>query len=781
MAIKEEAPKPGIWVMLAALPVILLTSVASLPAHAAQAGTGERAAATTAGPSVAALDVVILVDESGSETPAKVADEKQAADTIAQAMLNPASRVTVVGFGGVNNIVPHQNPVDVVCQPTIAGGRANLEYLADCVNRLHQRTEQEGDDTDYAAALGQAMSYFNPETRYGRQSPSGAAKVILMMTDSGLDVHRDTLQYGQNWLLGEQKAVNYQLAAARKYGVQVWPLGFGTDLTPADQIYLNYLASNGAQIACGTQQAEPHYQVVTNPSDVVNALGQLYAEADCLGTSETAGLGAGFVATLKVTIPSIASYAAISVDRGNPGVQVIFYQPDGRQWTDASAISGRNSAVEVLHLADLTSAETGTWKIELTAPPGIASQLKSVTAFWQGAVRAVIATEPPNAEPGQPIGVTLVVLGPDGPITDPSTLAKLQVGVSVSGDGLSGSTPVPVSRGPSTSVGEYEATFTAPRKAGTLTFTGVIAGSGLQVTKVATPVQVGSGVSAFVGTLQIPATSAVHQGGSINGDVVFANKTGAARMVRFSLSVDHAYATIASPTGTIRVPPGDSLTTPFTITFAKNSPVGYAWLEIKVVDAANPSLVYNDGMIVIAVTKPPGFLAKYLWLIVGIIALIILALPWMRATRRRKVDVRGLIAILRRDGEQMGAGLNAPGKWAETFRFIIRDEEQQTARLDYPQPGFSVYTVRRADNGEVRLVTPEGERYDITVDGPGEPLRNGLWLAFRDTRRRPLPRPRSTEDRNASYGNLASDQPRPYPADPRRGATPLTASPDDWL
>ncbi len=208
---------------------------------------------------------------------------------------------------------------------------------------------------------------------------------------------------------------------------------------------------------------------------------------------------------------------------------------------------------------------------------------------------------------GQPIGVTLVVLGPDGPITDPSALAKLQVGVSVSGDGLSGSIPVSVSQGPATDVGEYEGRFTAPQRAGTLTFTGIVAGYGLHVTEVAAPVQVGSGVSAFSGTVQIPATSAVQQGESLNGDVVFANKTDAARTVRLSLSVSHAYATITSPAGTIRVPAGDSVTTPFTITFAKDSPLGNAWLEVQVVDAGKPGTVYGVGTSVVAVTNLPGF------------------------------------------------------------------------------------------------------------------------------------------------------------------------------
>ena len=332
--------------------------------------------------SVAVLDVVLLVDESGSETPAKVADEKQTTGTIVQSMLNERSRVTVVGFGGVNHTVPNQNPVDVVCQPTIASGPQNLSYLASCVNKLHRRSGHEGDDTDYAAAFGQAMNYLNPNSSSTPPSPSGAIKVILMMTDGAVDVHRNTQQYGSNWMEGEQAAVNQQLATAKSDGVQVWPLGFGTDvgtgISEAQALtYLNQVAANGAPAVCDKRHVanQPHATWVNDPADAINALNQLYAAA-CLGTnsSSTHVGGPDKNGTLTVTIPDIASDAVISVDRGNPGVQVSFSLPGGQPWTDSSAISGQdNSPVEVLHVNNITSSDVGTWHIHLTAPPGLAS------------------------------------------------------------------------------------------------------------------------------------------------------------------------------------------------------------------------------------------------------------------------------------------------------------------------------------------------------------------------------------------------------------------------
>jgi hypothetical protein len=715
----------------------------------------------------------MLVDESGSETAAKVADERQSAGTIAQAMLNPRSRVTVVGFGGVNNndVAPYQNPVNVVCRPTIASGAVNLSYLASCVNGLHRRSEAEGDDTDYNAALGQAMSYFDPATAYGRQSPPGAIKVILMMTDGGVDVHRDTKQYGTDWLSGVKHDVDLQLATARADDVQVWPLGFGVDIQPADTQYLDYIAAHGAQTSCDNRSvSRPRAQIVQDPSNALRALDTLYAAAACLGSSSASGsLGGNTLnRTLYVNIPAIASDAVISVDRGNANVAVNFKQPGGAAWADPSAISGTGTPIEVLHVTD---PRPGQWQIQLTAPPGMASELVSATVFWQGAVDAEITATPSSVQPGQPVSVTLSVLTPKGPVTDPATLSQMQVAVSVSGDGLSGPTEVPVSnngeQGTNTGVGDYKGTFTAPRAQGTLTFTGTAAGYGLYATKLPATVQVGGAVPGLQVAIQPPVTDSVQAGRGIGGELKFTNP-GAARTVRLSLSVSHAFATIASPAGEITVPSGSPPSMPFTIHFAGDSPTGPAWLQVKVVDASNGT-VYNAATVEVTVTKPKGIVGQYLWAFIGgpILLILVGLLLWLRRRARRRASyVSGLFAIIRRDGERV-AELKAPGKRSDTFRFVIRDAGQATAWLDYPRPDDEPYTARRGRTGQVKVVAPTGVEYDITVGGVGEPLPGGLQLAFRDARRAGRPRA-------AANGNGTSTRP---PVD--SGDT--VPSSDPWL
>jgi hypothetical protein len=737
--------------LLATLAVMLLAALTGLPASAGQAAPARPAGAPPTGTAnVAALDVVMLVDESGSETPAKVADEKQTAGTIVQTMLNPRSRVTVIGFGGVNNVVAGQSPVDVTCQPTIASGAQNLSYLASCVGQLHRRSEQQGDDTDYAAALQQAMGYFAPGSAITPPSPSGALKVVLMMTDGAVDVARDPAytHNGLSWQEGEQQAINEQLATARTDGAQIWPLGFGTDTGPLPEpqalSYLNNMAQGGASTTCDSRTvSKPHAVWVNSPSDAINALDELYAEAGCLGSSTDHGQATGTQPVdLHVTIPAIASDAAISVDRTNPGIQVLFYPPGSTTpWSDASAISGSaNSPVEVLHLNSITQADAGTWTIKLTGQPGMASQQVSATVFWQGAVRAIITPVPLTAKPGQRISVTLAVLGPNGPITDPATLKSLVVGITASGDGLPSPEQVPVTgAGGATGAGGYAGTFTAPNQEGALTFTGTAAGYGLYATQFPGTVTVSTATAGFTATPAFNVATTVQDGGSLAGQVIFTNQTGAARQVKLVLDSATGTASI-SPSGAFPVPAGNPPSVPFTVTVDRNAPTGPAWFRVSVVDATTGQ-VYNEVTQNVTVKKPPGFLAQWLLPIIGLLvllALIIAGLLALRARRRWRKNVADLTAILRRDGHELGAPLRAPQKWSDTFTFIIHDEGGPDPRLDWPQPGVPVYLVRRTSHGMVRLLTPNNnDSYDIVVGSAGERLEhNGLELAFRDRRTR---------------------------------------------
>ena len=142
----------------------------------------------------------------------------------------------------------------------------------------------------------------------------------------------------------------------------------------------------------------------------------------------------------------------------------------------------------------------------------------------------------------------------------------------------------------------------------------------------------------------------------------------------------------------------------------------------------------------------------------------------------------------------------AQSRWADAFRFIIRDEAEPTARLDFPQPGFSEYQVRRSGPGEVKLMTPaRGEPYDVVVGGPGEVMdHNGLELAFRDTRRPrggrsgwgdrrgpsrrvSSPRPTAPTTSSSSSPNGTTTIPSASPASQAPAPQAPSAPKDEWL
>ncbi|MGD0066798.1 MAG: VWA domain-containing protein [Streptosporangiaceae bacterium] len=697
------------------------------------------------------IDMVVLVDESGSETAASIKDEQATTLEVASSLLNAGSRVTVIGFGGVNDPSANQDPTNVACPPTPA---SNQNTLATCIKQnLYPRTLSQGNDTDYAAALGQAMSYFDPTTAAGQQSPLGATKVILMMTDGAADVHNDTKQYTSDWYDGELTAVNDQLATAKQDNVQFWALGFGSNIgtdvdgklvTKAAALqYLNHMAAAGAPAVCNGQPApvQPYARWVDSSSDAFNTMGQLSADASCSGFA---------TGSRSIKIPDYASSAVISVNRGSPQVGVTFVQPDGQPWTDASALSGQDSsAVESLHLNSLTSAEVGTWTIRLNASGKSANQVAQVSASWRGTVSAVVTANPSSAKPGQSICSELTLRGPRGPVDDAADIVDFKAGITSTGDG--GTKQVTItSTGqagcPTSGPGTYAGAVAAPSGSGTVTFTGTVAGYGLSTSYVPAAVTVRAITAPFSAAILYPLDSAgipVQAGSGIPLTVTFNNSTGSPQKVLLTVKGDATKPTIGGTSPEVTVPAGKQETVSFSVAIPANSPKGLDSVQVAAVDAGNPSHAFNTASFDVMVTKPPGIWGKYRWYIIGLIILLVLILLYLwrrRAVTRWRMDVRGLTAYLRREETQLSE-LPAKTRAGDSFFFVIRDPEEKTAQLDYAESGLPPYTVRRSGNREVTLTTPAGARFeDVVLGQDSVPVASTkLQLAFTDDRRRPRP------------------------------------------
>jgi hypothetical protein len=211
--------------------------------------------------------------------------------------------------------------------------------------------------------------------------------------------------------------------------------------------------------------------------------------------------------------------------------------------------------------------------------------------------------------------------------------------------------------------------------------------------------------------------------------------------VLLKLTVSGTTATL-TPVTPVTVPAttsGSPPSIPFTVTVDKSARPAAAQFAVQAVDA-DTGQAYSAATDLVQVTTPPGFFARYKWIIFGVLALIILLIIGgvvAYLIDRDRKDVRGLVATLRRGGVQMGRELEPGEKWDQVFPFDIRSAASGAPFLDHPARGTAtpLYQVRRAGRGKVRLTTPTGPRpYEIEVNGPGLRMDQGLELSFRDTR-----------------------------------------------
>jgi hypothetical protein len=775
---------------------VLMALAAAVFWPAVQAGAAVPASRLSA-PEPTLMDVAILVDESGSLSPADVREEIKATATIASGGLNPKSRVSVYGFGSQNSV--GQNPITVACQPTTLDSAVKVDALGACIKKLHRRSAAEGNDTDHAAALATAVSTLQSG------GPDKALRVVFLLTDGRLDVSRSP-NYGR--IPGDrnaeaQRQVKTQLGLAATNHIQVWPLGFGSNI---DTAALNAFAAGGDRQACDERpESKPTARVVHDSRDVLRSLTQAFAAASCSGVSQSdsATLEAGATRDLKIDIPIIATDGSITVAKGDPKVRVDFKDPTGRTVPTSGNVgesqfkrAGENSTVETLNVVNPVN---GTWTVRLTAPHSMSRQLVSATAIWQGAVSSSIVVEPPTARTGQPLTVRLSLVTRQGAIADAKALSGLNFTVQAVGPTLAGPQSIVVrddGKSPDDRAhdGRYAGTFTAPDRAGDLTFTGVVSGYGVLAEKVPVTVAVSANAPALQGRVEFSSNAVVYPGSQVTGTVSMENG-GPQVPGRLVLEgSERARATLRGSTD-FTIQPGRT-TRAFSVAFPRDAGLGGSSLTVKVVNAGDLSKVYANGQLTVTVKKVPGWPQRHRYEIAGALVLLLLlaAFAWLRRqAHRRKVDVRGLQASLRQDGEQIGPALKAPRKWAAEFRFVIRDVETGTPRLDFPRPGDQVLRARRGSAGTVMVSTPAGERYEIAIGSEGEPVEEvGLTLAFNDTRSRrsARARARSTRPKGArraagSSGSTGSTGPERSPAEatPDPATTPARPSTydDPWL
>jgi hypothetical protein len=678
---------------------------------------------------VSPIRAVVVVDESGSLDEPAVANERRAAALLALGELAPESQFAVIGFGSSNG--PGQNAISSYCGFITLRDRVARERVAACANKVRRRTRGEGDDTDHAAALAQAVSQL-------ANTPASMIPVIFLMTDGVLDVSQSP-QYGKT--AGERNAqalrdIRQQiLPAAKRSRIQIWPLGFGAIDSSSLALFARGGAGSNSRCA-GTRGAKPSAVVVGNSTEVVFGLLQTLGRARCAQVEPptSARLESGKTVTLKIRIPVIATDGAITVTKVDPSFRVSYFDPKGNQAPARGTLGGQtfelagtSNTVEALRIRDPIP---GTWKVEVTDPAGRPGQTITATAIWQGALQGAISIVPGAPVPLRPAVLRVSLRTRHGLIRDETALAGVRATASVAGNFGTLRVPLRDDGSPPDDRphdGVFAGRLTLPKGAkGNVTAIGRIAGAGLASDERPYYFRVGGPLIPEV-VIALTADDAVEPGASIAGEVDITNNGPPQRGSVQLVEVTNDAQVTVSPSSVVMAT-GHTVT-PFRVTFASTTPKRPTTFTVRVTDARGASLATAPTSV--AVTTPPGLLARYWWLAPVAFALVGAAVAgarWRRKQRQRAAQVRGLIAALIHRGEEVST-LSAPLSGTD---FLIEVVDDDPPRLRLGTNGSAPLRIRRAPAG----FALDGVNVEADVHGFGSEiaLDERLTMVVRDLR-----------------------------------------------
>ncbi|WP_214406135.1 vWA domain-containing protein [Pseudonocardia lacus] len=744
---------------------------------------GERAAVAAPAADPATLKpvaVVVLADESGSLQLRDVAAERDAANAIAQTVLAPGSRVSIVGFGSDNGQAGQQ-AVTTYCAQIPFDGQQSRDRVAGCVDQIHPRTEVEGNDTDQVNALRQAKSLLDD----GTSDP----KIVFLLTDGRLDVGRSP-SFGKNATPDErQRTAQGQVPAVKaeleRINAQVWPLGYGDVPSGALDAY-----TTGA--SCSPQEPNPSAQVVAGPADLLAAVKRAFQSATCVKFGDDDGgdtpQGGGQL-VLTVTIPPIASDASILVFKRDTSFTVAYQGPSGQQVTGGTGpdgaqfdFIGQQESTESLHVLE---PQPGTWTIVVSSGPGSPAQRVDATVAYQAAVNASIALDPPQPGAGQEVGVEMSVQARSQTITDPADLVPLTFVADLSGEGFA--TPPPVTLEPAGN-GVFRGTITVPPEAsGALVFTGRVSGVGIGGDTRVANTRVVQGVPTLSGqiTLTPPGTEVV-AGEAVNGQIAVTNSGSAP--ARLLLRMDDASPGVTVDVAAVDASPGPQILTPFRLGIAVDHPAGPAQATLRLLDQASGQVV-AERLFAIEVRPAPTVLESLWWLWTALAVLLGLggcALLLFLGRRRRARAVGGLAAQLHEGGFAQGPPLLPRDPRSDSFRFALREDFHGTALQNAGSGETDAWVVTRTRAG-ISLTRPGDPRDPIVGPGEQRDIGGGLSVVIIDQRNGPsvgsVPSGNPFLDESSAPGSFGASPantavlPNPGYGDPDQFADPATGGP----
>jgi len=529
------------------------------------------------------------------EYPNELAGVRLAAAQIVQEEWSPQSQIAIYGFGSAPDTrrAQPQSAIDQYCGPTELTGGAARAKLTQCAAEITPRTEAQGWNTDFAAALNQAL------TVLGAPQSVTRLPLVFILTDGQLDVGPDSPYsgYGSSDTAGNiaaQELITNPstgfLHQLRGIGAEIWPVGFGQ----ADTTQLSVFARGGAQNGCpagsgATPEAAIVPPSVTGPAEVEDIQSKLvdtFAEARCAVSMPPIWrhLPAGKSVTIPFTISPLVTFGSLIVDKGDSRVEVTYTDPLGEKVSDTGPPSGSmdragyqltgspQSALETLRL---DNPYPGKWQVTFTDPPGVPAQTVGLSVVWQGDLQLEFVNQQVG-DPGYPYQLAVQPAARSAPVpasalggftaefevTWPGGQVK-RVSARLDADGdFTAEIPVPQGLNGTAHV---NATAVAP---------GVQGQAGA-----AFPVTPGGGITV---SLKLKSGTTVSPGGTVTASGTVDTNGLPGTSIVFSLDglADGVYASIAQPLGKVQIGSG-STPIAVTIRFHKGTRLGPATGTIR--------------------------------------------------------------------------------------------------------------------------------------------------------------------------------------------------------
>ena len=210
------------------------------------------------------LDIIVLVDESGSLSPYDLFAEQAALKAL---IANPSLRDRNIRLGVLPFSSGDESPRIVsACRLTLMDKPGQTALFNDCPNKIVRQTEDSRDDTDFASAIAEAVKML-------KTGEEDRIPVLILLTDGQYNPDGDgTVSEPEQLVLDES------LAEAEAGGVSIWPIGFGAP----DVVALEEMAMAGAQINNGCP-AQPKSQIAKDLGVIDNYLRAIIGTVTCTG------------------------------------------------------------------------------------------------------------------------------------------------------------------------------------------------------------------------------------------------------------------------------------------------------------------------------------------------------------------------------------------------------------------------------------------------------------------------------------------------------------------